>query len=44
MSEELHKGDKVQWETSQGTTEGTVRLHCYNYRQSTGCQETDRTD
>lgn len=24
MTKELHKGDKVTWETSQGKTEGTV--------------------
>ncbi len=25
MAEDLSKGDKVEWETSQGTTKGTVR-------------------
>jgi hypothetical protein len=25
MSEELNKGDQVEWNTSQGTTEGTVK-------------------
>lgn len=25
MAEELSKGDKVEWETSQGTTPGTVK-------------------
>lgn len=25
MAEELSKGDKVEWETSQGTTRGTVK-------------------
>lgn len=25
MKKDLSKGDKVEWETSQGTTEGTVQ-------------------
>ena len=25
MAEKLKKGDKVEWETSQGTTSGTVK-------------------
>jgi len=25
MADELKKGDKVEWETSQGTTSGTVK-------------------
>ena len=25
MTEKLKKGDKVEWETSQGTTSGTVK-------------------
>lgn len=25
MSEEFHKGDKVEWKTSQGTTTGVVK-------------------
>lgn len=25
MAEELRKGDEVEWETSQGTTHGTVQ-------------------